>query len=258
MIKLHQTGPGSGFNEYKVSRVRTKQWDPLLIQLRKKLNNNNEELRTETREWATSVGDGARWVYPFCVVLSLPLVSVSGLQRLLSCALWDYLLSFVQLNDDTLTSVENFCFSSMKNHMCSPNWNLIFLIVQILNLQDNHLCGVFTHCWIFAWMHHAYKGGKSSRRKIITNYARLIFLKQRFCVSTRGENENDVGFLYVFLNISETEILTKNNISKYLEIFFKQVVAERCIFFWFTFGIRSKSGYQFPSQEKFLCFLKSE
>ena len=50
MIKLHQTGPGSGFNEYKVSRVRTKQWDPLLIQLRKKLNNNNEELRTETCE----------------------------------------------------------------------------------------------------------------------------------------------------------------------------------------------------------------
>ena len=36
MIKLHQTGPGTGFNEDEGRRVRTKQWDPLLIQLRKK------------------------------------------------------------------------------------------------------------------------------------------------------------------------------------------------------------------------------
>ena len=47
MIKLHQTGPGSGFNEDEGRRVRTKQWDPLLIHLRKKLNLNNPELRTE-------------------------------------------------------------------------------------------------------------------------------------------------------------------------------------------------------------------
>ena len=34
MIKLHQTGPGTGFNEDEGRRVRTKQWDPLLIRLR--------------------------------------------------------------------------------------------------------------------------------------------------------------------------------------------------------------------------------
>ena len=43
MIKLHQTGPGSGFNEDEGRRVRTKQWDPLLIQLRKKLKIDSEE-----------------------------------------------------------------------------------------------------------------------------------------------------------------------------------------------------------------------
>ena len=37
MIKLHQTGPGKGFNEDEGRRVYTKQWDPLLIQLRKKM-----------------------------------------------------------------------------------------------------------------------------------------------------------------------------------------------------------------------------
>ena len=36
MIKLHQTGPGTGFNEDEGRRVRTKQWDPLLIHLRNK------------------------------------------------------------------------------------------------------------------------------------------------------------------------------------------------------------------------------
>ena len=35
MIKLHQTGPGKGFNEDEGRRVYTKQWDPLLAQLRK-------------------------------------------------------------------------------------------------------------------------------------------------------------------------------------------------------------------------------
>ena len=34
MIKLHQTGPGTGFNEDEGRRIRTKQWDPLLIRLR--------------------------------------------------------------------------------------------------------------------------------------------------------------------------------------------------------------------------------
>ena len=38
MIKLHQTGPGSGFNDDEGRRVHTKQWDPLLIELRKKLS----------------------------------------------------------------------------------------------------------------------------------------------------------------------------------------------------------------------------
>ena len=42
MIKLHRTGPGSGFNEDEGRRVRTKQWDPLLIQLRKKLGLERE------------------------------------------------------------------------------------------------------------------------------------------------------------------------------------------------------------------------
>ena len=45
MIKLHQTGPGSGFNEDEGRRVRTKQWDPLLIRLR----NKNGICRIENR-----------------------------------------------------------------------------------------------------------------------------------------------------------------------------------------------------------------
>ena len=36
MIKLHQTGPGKGFNEDEGRRIYTKQWDPLLAHLRKK------------------------------------------------------------------------------------------------------------------------------------------------------------------------------------------------------------------------------
>ena len=41
MIKLHRTGPGNGFNEDEGRRVRTKQWDPLLIQLRRKMGLDN-------------------------------------------------------------------------------------------------------------------------------------------------------------------------------------------------------------------------
>ena len=41
MIKLHRTGPGNGFNEDEGRRVRTRQWDPLLIHLRKKLGMPN-------------------------------------------------------------------------------------------------------------------------------------------------------------------------------------------------------------------------
>ena len=37
-IKLHQTGLGKGFNEDEGRRVFTKQWDPLLAQLRQKMN----------------------------------------------------------------------------------------------------------------------------------------------------------------------------------------------------------------------------
>ena len=37
-IKLHNTGPGHGFNEDEGRRVYTKQWDPLLAELRKKMN----------------------------------------------------------------------------------------------------------------------------------------------------------------------------------------------------------------------------
>ena len=37
-IKLHNTGPGKGFNEDEGRRVFTKQWDPLLAELRKKRN----------------------------------------------------------------------------------------------------------------------------------------------------------------------------------------------------------------------------
>ena len=35
-IKLHRTGPGNGFNEDEGRRVFTKQWDPIINQLRKK------------------------------------------------------------------------------------------------------------------------------------------------------------------------------------------------------------------------------
>ena len=35
-IKLHRTGPGHGFNEDEGRRVYTKQWDPVLNELRKK------------------------------------------------------------------------------------------------------------------------------------------------------------------------------------------------------------------------------
>ena len=41
MIKLHRTGPGNGFNEDEGRRVKTKQWDPLLIHLREKLGIDN-------------------------------------------------------------------------------------------------------------------------------------------------------------------------------------------------------------------------
>ena len=40
MIKLHQTGPGNGFNEDEGRRVYTKQWDPLLIHLRQRMGIN--------------------------------------------------------------------------------------------------------------------------------------------------------------------------------------------------------------------------
>ena len=46
MIKLHQTGPGSGFNEDRGRRVRTKQWDLLLIKLREKLQINGTSTQT--------------------------------------------------------------------------------------------------------------------------------------------------------------------------------------------------------------------
>ena len=36
-IKLHKTGPGNGFNEDEGRRFFTKQWDPLLADLRKKM-----------------------------------------------------------------------------------------------------------------------------------------------------------------------------------------------------------------------------
>ena len=36
-IKLHNTGPGHGFNEDEGRRVYTKQWDPVLAELRKKM-----------------------------------------------------------------------------------------------------------------------------------------------------------------------------------------------------------------------------
>ena len=36
-IKLHKTGPGNGFNEDEGRRFFTKQWDPLLPDLRKKM-----------------------------------------------------------------------------------------------------------------------------------------------------------------------------------------------------------------------------
>ena len=42
MIKLHRTGPSQGFNEDEGRRMRTKQWDPLLVHLRRKMGINNE------------------------------------------------------------------------------------------------------------------------------------------------------------------------------------------------------------------------
>ena len=35
-IKLHRTGPGHGFNEDEGRHIYTKQWDPVLNELRKK------------------------------------------------------------------------------------------------------------------------------------------------------------------------------------------------------------------------------
>ena len=46
MIKLHRTGPGRGFNEDEGRRVKTKQWDPLLIKLRKKMGLDQAESNT--------------------------------------------------------------------------------------------------------------------------------------------------------------------------------------------------------------------
>ena len=43
MIKLHRTGPGRGFNEDEGRRVKTKQWDPRLIKLRKKMGPDQVE-----------------------------------------------------------------------------------------------------------------------------------------------------------------------------------------------------------------------
>ena len=37
-IKLHRTGPGHGFNEDEGRRIYTKQWDPVLNELRKREN----------------------------------------------------------------------------------------------------------------------------------------------------------------------------------------------------------------------------
>ena len=39
-IKLHKTGPGQGFNEDEGRRLYTKQWDPLIADLRKKMELN--------------------------------------------------------------------------------------------------------------------------------------------------------------------------------------------------------------------------
>ena len=50
-------------------------------------------------------------------------------------------------------------------------------------------------------------------------------------LANRGENKNDVGFLYGISNALRAKMLAKNSIEKYLEIFFKQVVADYCIFF---------------------------
>ena len=46
MIKLHRTGPRRGFNEDEGRRVKTKQWDPLLIKLRKKMGLDQAESNT--------------------------------------------------------------------------------------------------------------------------------------------------------------------------------------------------------------------
>ena len=46
MIKLHRTGPGNGFNDDEGRRVWTKQWDPLLIQLRKQMGLDDDAQNT--------------------------------------------------------------------------------------------------------------------------------------------------------------------------------------------------------------------
>ena len=60
MIKLHQTGPGNGFNEDEGRRVRTKQWDPLLIHLRQKMTFSSPNGATAPPTSATSTRDGGR------------------------------------------------------------------------------------------------------------------------------------------------------------------------------------------------------
>ena len=75
-----------------------------------------------------------------------------------------------------------------------------------------------------------------------------------FLISNRGENKNDVGFRY-FRYIEDKDAHIKQH-EKVLKNLFQTSGSRILYLFLFRFGIRSKSGYQFPSKEKFLCFFK--
>ena len=61
----------------------------------------------------------------------------------------------------------------------------------------------------------------------------------------RGENKNDVGFLYVISNVLRAKMLAKNSIQKYSKIFFKQVVADYCIFFCLDLALDQSRAISF-------------
>ena len=51
-------------------------------------------------------------------------------------------------------------------------------------------------------------------------------------------------------NVSRAKMLAKNNIQKYLKIFFKQVVADYCIFFCLDLALDQSRAISFLAKKK--------